>query len=325
MSGIIFEHLALYDEDGYKARRKVAAVASKRVRDTVGPFLSNASSDDDFNARLALVQADITNIIQSAVEEFGAGDVDTLFKSIVADCKPWEKEDEECEDEEDEDDESKTSGWEDLGRGTDGKWTTQDSNDQLDNGDGIDIDSSLADAPSAVGSGTLSATHRSDRADGGGAVERVDLPKGDESGLGGPSPKIDKSKAGDEKGHKPTTVDTEMAGTPHPTETQSVNDGVKHDGPRKTPKADLKYEAPTDTSKNTLESVELDTADEWGAGFADGGETHGDHTDTWSGMKGQADPVTASVDPDKNPITELLREQWESNVQSAITDYENGA
>jgi hypothetical protein len=58
----------------------------------------------------------------------------------------------------------------------------------------------------------------------GGAVKREKLPTGDNSGLGGPSPKIDKSKSGDEWSWNTSDIDTETSGTPKPSVTQDVSE-----------------------------------------------------------------------------------------------------
>lgn len=323
----LFEHLAAFDEGDQSKRRKIVAVAHKRVADNFGAFLSNAKTQEELAARLALVESDIKETVQAVVAEYNGDTFDSTYAAVIA-------------------------GWEDLPRGEKGQWGKNDSTEIGDEGDGVsDIESELADAPSAVGQkaasdptgeqltckecggktsgghcsncdGPVEKTADADR-DGGGAVVRESLPKADESGLDGPSPKIDKSKAGDEKGHKHTPVpDTEMSGSPKPTETQSVTDG-RGDAEKGT--SDLKHESPELTS-DTLKKETLPTGDDW-AGFADGGVSSGPHTDTFSGDS-QADPVSSdrgegvisSNDPDKNPIADL----WaaENQVQAAIAAHE---
>lgn len=325
MSGL-FEHLAAFDEGDQSKRRKIVAVANKRVADNFGAFLSNAKTQEELAARLALVEGDIKEAVQAVVAEYNGDTFDSTYAAVIA-------------------------GWEDLPRSDTGQWGKNDSTEIGDEGDGVsDIEGELADAPSAVGQKAASDPtgeqleckecgkrtngghcpdcdgdfKTADAAwDGGGAVVRESLPKADKSGLDGPSPKIDKSKAGDEKGHKHTPVpDTETSGSPKPTETQSVTDG-RGDAEKGT--SDLKHESPELTSE-VLKKETLPTGDDW-AGFADGGISSGPHTDTFSGDS-QANPVSSdkgegvlsSVDPDKNPIAELWAS--ENQVQAAIRQFE---
>lgn len=104
------------------------------------------------------------------------------------------------------------------------------------------------------------------------AQERVDLPSS-KDGLGGPSPKIDKSNSGDNLGWdlKPIDVPSDR----HPTEKQQI-----HDTPD--------YKADLEGASGTGERVDADAAiqPEFNTG---------DRTDTWTGTEGQASPVTSSV------------------------------
>lgn len=332
MSGL-FEDLEAFDASKRVATRKTLAVANKRVDDRVGALLRNASSEADFKARLSLVADDIREIVAAVTEEYGDGiDAASIEKTVLA-------------------------GWEDLTRGPDGKWTSPNADTQLDGGDGIDIDSELADAPSAVGEsvgeGVLASADNiapscpscnshttgvvskdgqcschscgnSWKADGevvptgegvmantyvgigahvAEALETQDVSKDTK-------PKTDKSKAGDERGHKKRDVKSEGAGSPHPTVEQDIDDEAQYD------KKDFLDQTDAVTSQESLP-----TSDDW-AGFTEGGEV-GDHTDTWSTNDGQTNPVTAAVDPDTNPITDHLRE-WEADqqVQAAIAEFE---
>ena len=293
MSGL-FEHLAAFDEGEYSKNRKIAAVAHKRVADRFGAFLSNAADADELKSRLALVEADIKATVQEVVAEYNGETYDSVYAAVL-------------------------SGWEDLGRGSDGRWTKGDSTEIGEPSEGIDnIEAELADAPSAVGHESLSSKQADAPRDGGGAVHREKLPKADESGLGGPTkPLINKDQAGSAKGYNHTEVpDTEASGTRNPTETQSVHDG-RGDAEKGT--SDYKHADPDVLSTPVLKSQDLPSADD-NAGFADGGIDKAPNTDTWSGLDGQADPVTSDkadkvlsnhVDPDKNPIAAI----WESDLQ----------
>lgn len=180
-----------------------------------------------------------------------------------------------------------------------------------------DIDGELAKAPSAVGYGTMGSTQHKEAE----ALETVKLPKGNADAQGGPSPKIDKGNSGDQFGWSLEPIDTQMTGTPHPS--------IEQDPTAKAEYNKDDFLAQTDA---VTESVELDSAPNLmdDAGFAPGGEEHGPHTDTWSGTAGQAMPVTreslSAVDPDKNPIRELMDEYsgylMPNQVEAALRDWE---
>lgn len=107
--------------------------------------------------------------------------------------------------------------------------------------------------------------------------ETVDLPKADQTGLGEPSPKIDKK---DVPNGGLSAIDVPSAA--HPSETQNVSDtteyGDRHDGP-----------AVADPTKSPRETVDADTATQ--------PEFHAaPNTDTWSDKGTQAEPVTSSVE-----------------------------
>lgn len=152
--------------------------------------------------------------------------------------------------------------------------------------------------------------------DGGGAVTTESLPTGDDSALGGPSPKIDKKEwkpnALNENGNlKP--IDSEQSGSPHPTETQDVNDTPDHTN-------DF-----LEQTNAVTEQQSLPTADESGQSTERNIEQPS--TDTFNN-DGQADPVTSevqsSVDPDRNPLKAILESGFATDhqVESAINEFE---
>lgn len=164
--------------------------------------------------------------------------------------------------------------------------------DESGEGGVTDINGELENAPTAVGHGTMASTTQKEAE----ALKTVKLPKGNKDSEGGPSPKIDKGKSGDEQGWNLEPINTEMDGSPNPTVTQDVTDGPDYT-------ADF-----LDQTDAVTEKVELDSAPDFfnDAGFAKGGEEHGDHTKTFP--KGnQAKPVTSAVDPEKNPVAEILK------------------
>lgn len=182
-----------------------------------------------------------------------------------------------------------------------------------------DIDGELANAPSAVGSGELAMASSRKEAE---ALTTEKLPTGDDTALGGPSPKIDKGNSGDQNGWTLDAIDTQMKGTPNPTTEQDP-----------TTKADYGKDDFLDQTRAVTETVELDSAPDLmnDAGFAPGGEEHGPHTKTFP--KGdQANPVTqtalSAVDPDKNPLRSILDEYegflMPNQVESALQDWSVG-
>jgi hypothetical protein len=183
-------------------------------------------------------------------------------------------------------------------------------------GEGVtDIEAELAEAPSAVGEMVFAHTAADAPEGAGGTATREKLPKGDESALGGPSPKIDKDTW---TGLDP--IDTESANSPHKTVKQDVTDKADYD------KSDFLDQADTVTTQETLPSNSGD------AGFDAGGvENDGYSTDTWSESNG-ADPVTRTTQSASDPLANPLRDILESNfggflpaseVDSALADYDS--
>ena len=129
------------------------------------------------------------------------------------------------------------------------------------------------------------------------------------TGLGSPSPTIDKRK------WTPSTVpflDVDDSKGPHPTKHQDIV-GEKPDNSDKL----------SDIGEQVTERQSLPSSDN--AGFSDGGEDKGEHTKTFP--KGnQADPVTSAKlpnDVDKNPITAIIQGDYDgflphAEVQQAI-------
>jgi hypothetical protein len=186
-------------------------------------------------------------------------------------------------------------------------------------GEGVtNLDAEMAEAPSAVGDHALAHTAADAPEGAGGASKRESLPKADPSGLGGPSPKIDK---GEWTGLDP--IDTEMSGTSKPTVKQDVT---------QEPKKDKKDFLDQTDAVTTQEDLPANSGD---AGFNDGGITNDNHSPaTWTEDNG-ADPVTnekaetvlSSYDIDANPIREIIESNFggflpASEVDSAINRFE---
>lgn len=162
---------------------------------------------------------------------------------------------------------------------------------------------------------TTAAIHEADAPkDGGGAVKRESLPTGDDTALGGPSPKIDKKtwkpNALNDKGNlKP--IDSEQSGSPHPTEKQDVNDGPDY-------KNDFLEQTDAVTDSQSLPSAN-DSGQSTDRNISQDGQGG-----TWHTTEGLADPVTSSVDPDINPLKEILESEFatDQKVKSAIQVFE---
>jgi hypothetical protein len=85
MSGI-FEELEMFDEGDKIATRQAIAVANKRFNDRFAGFLRQASTKKEFANRLALVDADINNMVGDVANEYG-GDAEKIAKAIKASVK----------------------------------------------------------------------------------------------------------------------------------------------------------------------------------------------------------------------------------------------
>jgi hypothetical protein len=85
MSGL-FEHIEMFDEGDKVATRQAIAVANKRFNDTFAGFLRQASSEKEFNGRLALVEQDIANMAADVANEYG-GDAEKIAKAVSSTVK----------------------------------------------------------------------------------------------------------------------------------------------------------------------------------------------------------------------------------------------
>lgn len=155
--------------------------------------------------------------------------------------------------------------------------------------------------------------------DGGGATKTVSLPTGKGDAVGyGASPKIDKKEwkpnALNADGNLPP-VDSEMSGSPNPTETQDlVDEKPDYDGDflRDTDAVTTQQDLPS--ADDTGQSTERNLSQEGQGG-------------TWT--EEQTSPVTsevfASVDPDINPLKAILDSGFtpDNQVESAIREFES--
>lgn len=143
------------------------------------------------------------------------------------------------------------------------------------------------------------------------ALKTEDVTQGGET----PSPKMDKRKWTPEN---VTPLDTEGNGSPNPTRQQDVTDKPDYKGDVYHTSEDGRL----DQTKAVLETETLPT-ETGDAGFSDGGERGKGGTFT---ENNGADPVTSKVDPDKNPVREILESDFggfvsEAAVKQAIEDF----
>lgn len=80
MSGI-FEYLEFQDDSDNEPMRKAAAIAVNRA-EAIFPFLEKASSKNEFDSRLSLVQDKIDQIVEETCDEFGYNDTDHISKIV---------------------------------------------------------------------------------------------------------------------------------------------------------------------------------------------------------------------------------------------------
>lgn len=101
----IFEHLAATDDSARVAARKAVAVANKRVSEYLGDFLKRASSVEERQARLALVEEDVTRIVADVTDQYGGDPAHTLaaIREVLG-CDESESESEGEDDDGDSDD-----------------------------------------------------------------------------------------------------------------------------------------------------------------------------------------------------------------------------
>jgi hypothetical protein len=129
----------------------------------------------------------------------------------------------------------------------------------------------------------------------------------DKTGLGGPSPKMDKKEwkpnALNDKGNlKP--IKTEGKDSPNPTDDQDISDVPDHTkDPLEHTDAVAKHDQPLDKAH----------------------KEKAQHTDTWHGKGDQADPVTsAAQDVDRNPLRDMIEQGVvpDAQIQAAISQFE---
>lgn len=294
-----------------KASRHASILFSKRATERFLGFLRASAHRDEFEARLALIDGDLNRLAAEITAETGhdAAYFVEHYRNHVAggafcdDCRKWKSGPKaglcECSGESDNgegalpDDVSavggKTAAPIEPGQAP-GQPSTMScdhcgqivqalgTHEPCPHCGNMSGDQTLGDFSRQLGEAFLNP------GGGGGHFGSTSVPfrvlaTGEDSlgGKGEPSPKIDKSNAGDEKGHKhrePIKTD----GGPYKTVHQDVSDTADHDKP---------FLEQTDAVAKHDQDV------------SKGHDTEAIHTDTWSGTEGLAKPVTSSSDEGK--------------------------
>lgn len=336
----LFEHDVEFDNSARVAARQAVSVAHKRAKDRFGAFLAAASAGD-FHQRWALVEDELADVVADTVEEYGGDHEGVLaaVTSVLAaggfcdDCRKWKsgpKKGCECGsakgtepsaemDDSDGDEESSDSGTiakvafgephvepiPHQGPSPHAPATPADPSHPAYNADHIHVCQGCGTTYSDPDGRTPCHNCGEIYHDGQGAVPHVArwtvITSDDTTGLGGPSPKMDKKEwkpnALNDKGNlKP--IKTEGKDSPNPTEKQDISDVPDHTkDPLEHTDAVAKHDQPGDKAHTEK----------------------GQHTKTFP--KGdQADPVTsAAQDVDRNPLRDMIEQE---QVQSAISAYE---
>lgn len=341
----LFEDIATFDEGKRTASRQVTAAATKRVASQFGAFLDNATDVADRAARLSMVEDHIRQVVAEVVHEYSPDqDVEALQDAIVEHLQGDGVTDinAELEDAPTAVGEKALASTKEAAHPLDHLRNRRDLGGssipgQIDHSEnhpapqiacpkcGLESPSpqNPGDLPNCPGCGYvdtgsyLGAASRTADAvsDAGGAVKTEDLPTGNEDALGGPSPEIDKTtwkpNALNDSGNlKP--VDTQMDGSPHPTEKQDVSDAADHD-------KDF-----LDQTDAVNETQSLPSAGDDGQSTERNIEQPSQAADQWTGTEGLADPVTSSVDPDQNPLRQILNDSMsDSHIEAAIAAFES--
>lgn len=290
---MIFEVLASEDaatQERLSGTRAVIA-AQTRAKDAFGTFVANAETDEEREARISLVASDLDTLLADVAKEYGYDNIDQLRNAATvalggghaSDCTCGfcenkgsfgKGDDEESTDDGDSDSETKESSVKtacsccDDCKDGDCDCSCSDCSEHHSKTSKVDVRQTTASAAEFPWEHVAADVEDGDTF----AQERVDLPSS-KDGLGGPSPKIDKGPSGTNEGWTLKPID--VPSNQHPEETQDI-----HDKPN--------YEADLPGVSETGKSVSADSP-------LQPEHNTGDHTDTWTGTEGLADPVTSAV------------------------------
>lgn len=292
----VFEVLDRDKNEEAQADRRTVIAAQERARAQFKNFVDNGrDSADAFDARLALVDDEVRRVAEEVAAEHGGG-ADRAYLAATAalgaahqdgcGCGFCENKGSFGEDPEEEiEADEKTASAKKTACACGCSHEGCNCGDDCDgNCHGEKKASRASDSSWVVIGVELSEAETGDNYQ----QERVDLPSADESGLGGPSPKIDKGKSGDHEGWDLDPID--VGSEKHRLEKQDIAGGWEwsqegEDGPISIANADLND---PDFTKD-LDSPVHEDADVTEAV----GPPDTDRTKTWTGTEGLADPVTA--------------------------------
>lgn len=322
----LFDDINQFDDGFLAKRREAVAVAHKRVQDRIGAYLRIAKTSDEYKARLDFVSDDVRQIVADVADEFSV-DHDKLVQAIEESLDGEGVTDINMEllDAPSAVGEKTSAGHKDgcecgfcKNKGNIHKKDDDKVEGVVSDEEKADKDSSEPEWSEKVEEKESSTRVAEAPRDGGGAVKRVDLPKGDGKSVGtGPSPKMDrkqwKPNALNPSGNLPE-VDSEMTGSPNPTKQQDLVDE----------KPDYEGDFLRDTDAVTTQQ-ELPSADDTGQSIERNLSQEG-QSSTWTEAQGDAvtPQVFASADPDVNPLKAILDAGFVPNnqVESAIEAYD---
>lgn len=327
----LFQVLAADDFDDRRSSRKAVAIAVKRATTRFSGFLAAAEDKTDYEARIDLIDDELSDVVDEACEDMGHEGKDAVLATVrdqltaaggfCDECKSWKSgpkagctcgdgEGQKIEDEAADDRRARTAGARPLeGRGLRGPNAVVPTNTYREpqHGEphpsapnfGYDYYQGKYVPKDALGSAPYG--QQPNGVQMGASVHTAEDNLG---GKGAPSPKIDKRK------WTPNNVkkDFDNDGGPHPTVHQDIMD------------------TPDWTEDDFLAQTDAVTEHQ-DADKSWTGEMH--HTDTWTGTKDQASPVTSvtgAIDPDRNPIADLVEYEYEGfvpahQVEQAVTSH----
>lgn len=311
----VFEVLAADETDSRLASRRALLLSEQRVSSQLGKWLE-AKSPEEYDAKLAYVDADFKKIVARACEEVGHGNPDAIVTSLESHFRPEakkplpeflqkkldSKDDEETDEEGEEKDASVTEVVYNMASkvtsvtpliGEHGDEQIPDrvsagpkasSNNPAEQAD--DSNKKVA-CPECGGSGKTASHKECPRCKGAGKVSNFGPSALDAleskvagdgpTGLGGPEPKMDKAKWTPQN-IKKLDVPSEI----HPTKEKDILEPMIPDN----------EEPLKEIGENTTEHVDLPSGTSE-TGFSDGGVTKGENTKTFPKGKHIVDPVTA--------------------------------
>lgn len=302
----LFESLEADQTHQRVASRRALALADTRVADKMGQFLRGARNEEEFLARLGLVQEDFDWLVHSASEEVGYEHPEYIKKTIIASYHVSEKVNfaetpAEEEEEQEAQKEAHTAGMErsanpGMPSPTTGQPQTQpqiapsvtpftgpsanpvEANPAaMHNPQAANPLGAPGQDPNQIEQAMDPMMHQQPQYTGSWRV----VGESGNTDLGGPEPKIDKAH----KFPKKDVLGDEDKGR-WPTKQKDVTKPIERKN-----RSEEGHD-PKEIGEKTTETVDLPAAKGDDSGFADGGVTKQDGPGTWHGNGGQTDPVT---------------------------------